>query len=117
MEEQTLREKIADYYNKLYRKNSPSKYSYKNVCIAGGGRTALSRLVASLGNINMGHFIPDYTAYEELLSTFKTFVPIGILLKSRDAYKISLSHLEKKLLDGVFLLYLSVIHVIPPGNI
>ena len=93
-----LREKVAEYYNKLYRSDKPSKYTYKNICIAGGGRTALSRVVASLGNINMGHFIPDYTAYEELLGTFKNFVPIPILLKASEKYKISPECLEEEIL-------------------
>ena len=30
----------------------------------------------------MGHFIPDYTAYEELLSVFKAFTAIPILLRA-----------------------------------
>ena len=34
---------------------------------------SLTRLASALGNVNMGHFIPDYTAYEELLSVFKAF--------------------------------------------
>ena len=41
---------------------------------------ALTRLASALGNVNMGHFIPDYTAYEELLSVFKAFSAIPILL-------------------------------------
>ena len=93
-----LRKKVADYYNKLYRSHSKSSYSYKNVCIAGGGRMALSRLVAAFGNINMGHFIPDYTAYEELLSAFKTFIPIPILLKEANQYKMPINELREEIL-------------------
>ncbi len=93
-----LRQKIADYYNTLYRKESLSKYTYKNVCVAGGGRIALSRLVAALGNINLGHFIPDYTAYEELLGAFKTFVPIPILLDPKKQYKIPIEELKEEII-------------------
>jgi aspartate/methionine/tyrosine aminotransferase len=92
-----LRKKVADYYNQIFRKQSDSKYTYKNVCIAGGGRMALARLVASFGHINMGHFIPDYTAYEELLSAFKTFIPIPILLKQEHGYKLSLEALQEEI--------------------
>ena len=31
---------------------------------------------AALGPINLGHFLPDYTAYEELLDLFRLFNPI-----------------------------------------
>ena len=60
-----LRRQVADYYNVLFRHKKNVFYTEKNVCISGGGRMALSRLVTALGNINLGHFIPDYTAYEE----------------------------------------------------
>ena len=75
-----LRQAVADFYNATYRRGKKSKYTADNVSIAGGGRLALTRLASALGNINMGHFIPDYTAYEELLSVFRAFTPIPILL-------------------------------------
>jgi hypothetical protein len=77
-----LRTKVADLYNELFRKKKKSKYTFENVSICGGGRLALTRLAATLGNINIGHFLPDYTAYEELLSIFKAFVPIPILTEN-----------------------------------
>ncbi|MDJ0752561.1 MAG: pyridoxal phosphate-dependent aminotransferase [Ardenticatenaceae bacterium] len=93
-----LRQKVADLYNELYRTNKSSRYTYENVSIAGGGRVALTRLAAALGNINMGHFLPDYTAYEELLSIFKAFIPIPILLDPELRYQAPLSHLKKEIL-------------------
>ena len=45
-------------YNELYRKGKESKYTAKNVCICPGGRAALSRLAASMGNVNVGFFLP-----------------------------------------------------------
>src|SRR5262249_38092787 len=69
-----------------------------NVSIASGGRLALTRLASALGNINMGHFIPDYTAYEELLSVFKAFSPIPILLDAENGYRISPDALKKEIL-------------------
>jgi aspartate/methionine/tyrosine aminotransferase len=65
-----LRQAIADMYNELYRKDKGQKYTADNVSVAAGGRAALTRLAASIDNINLGHFLPDYTAYEELLTTF-----------------------------------------------
>jgi aspartate/methionine/tyrosine aminotransferase len=95
---QKLREDVADFYNVTYRRGKKSKYTAENVSIASGGRLALTRLASALGNINMGHFIPDYTAYEELLSVFKAFTPIPILLKADSGYKISLADLKEEIL-------------------
>lgn len=93
-----LRQKVADFYNTLYRQGKTSQYSYENVSIAGGGRLALTRIAAALGDINMGHFLPDYTAYEELLTAFKAFIPIPILLNPEKAYKISEKSLKREIL-------------------
>lgn len=95
--QKVLRQKVADLYNHLYRQNKSSQYTWENVSISGGGRVALTRLVASLGNINMGHFLPDYTAYEELLSIFKAFIPIPILLEGENQYRISIESLKKEI--------------------
>ena len=93
-----LRQAVADYYNALYRRGKASQYTAENVSIASGGRLALTRLAAALGTINMGHFIPDYTAYEELLAVFKAFIPIPILLDPENGYRISAAELEKEIL-------------------
>jgi aspartate/methionine/tyrosine aminotransferase len=93
-----LRQAVADFYNATYRRGKKSRYTAGNVSIASGGRLALTRLASALGNINMGHFIPDYTAYEELLSVFKAFTSIPILLGAADGYKISLADLKEEIL-------------------
>lgn len=95
--QRALCQKVADHYNFLYRQGKSSQYTWENVSISGGGRIALTRIVASLGNINMGHFIPDYTAYEELLSIFKAFIPIPILLDPQLHYQIPLDLIEKEI--------------------
>ncbi len=92
-----LRKKVAEFYNYFYRKGKSSQYTYENVCISGGGRAGLTRLAASLSNINMGHFIPDYTAYEELLNIFKAFVSIPILLSPKKHYSFSTKELTKEI--------------------
>lgn len=92
-----LRKKVAEFYNYFYRKGKSSQYTYENVCISGGGRAGLTRLAASLNSINMGHFIPDYTAYEELLNIFKAFVSIPILLSPKKHYTFSTTELTKEI--------------------
>jgi aspartate/methionine/tyrosine aminotransferase len=93
-----IRQAVADFYNVTYRRGKASQYTAENVSIASGGRLALTRLASALGNINMGHFIPDYTAYEELLSVFKAFTPIPILLRAEHGYKISPADLREEIL-------------------
>lgn len=93
-----LREAVAAHYNRLYRRGLPSQYTAENVAIAGGGRLSLTRAAAALGNINLGHFLPDYTAYEELLDIFKLFHPIPILLDAHEGYHFSIRELRREIL-------------------
>ena len=93
-----LREAIADHYNRLYRRGMPSRYSAENVAVSAGGRTSLTRAAAALGHINLGHFLPDYTAYEELLDVFRLFSPIPILLEPERGYAFSIADLRREIL-------------------
>jgi aspartate/methionine/tyrosine aminotransferase len=93
-----LREAIAALYNHRYRRGLKTQYSAENVCVSGGGRAALTRAAASLGAINLGHFLPDYTAYEELLDIFKAFTAIPILLEGERGYTFSGDDLRKEIL-------------------
>jgi aspartate/methionine/tyrosine aminotransferase len=93
-----LREAIANLYNTLYRKGLASQYTAENVCVSGGGRASLTRAAASLGQINLGHFLPDYTAYEELLDIFKAFTAIPILLEGDRGYAFSPDDLRREIL-------------------
>ena len=63
-----LREVVAAHYNRLYRKGMKSQYSADNVCIAQGGRLALSRAMIALGATSVGYQTPDYTAYEDMFN-------------------------------------------------
>jgi N-succinyldiaminopimelate aminotransferase len=92
-----LRRAVAELYNDLYRKGKHSQYTERNVCICGGGRASLTRAVAALGEVNLGHFLPDYTAYEELLDIFKLFTSIPILLEGETGYHFSLEQLEREI--------------------
>lgn len=92
-----LRQAVAAMYNQLYRQGKPSQYTERNVCICGGGRASLTRAVAALGEINLGHFLPDYTAYEELLDIFKLFTAIPILLEGASGYRFSIEDLRREI--------------------
>jgi aspartate/methionine/tyrosine aminotransferase len=107
-----LRETIASHYNRTYRRGLGSQYSAENVSISGGGRASLTRAAASLGLINLGHFLPDYTAYEELLDVFKAFTAIPILLDSERGYAFGPDALKKEILG----LGLSAVLLSNPSN-
>ncbi len=92
-----LRRAVAELYNRLYRQGHASKYTERNVCICGGGRASLTRAVAALGHVNLGHFLPDYTAYEELLDIFKLFTAIPILLEGHTGYHFGLDELRREI--------------------
>jgi aspartate/methionine/tyrosine aminotransferase len=91
-----LREAIAGHYNRLYRRGLPSQYTAENVSVSGGGRVSLARAAASLGHVNLGHFLPDYTAYEELLDIFKAFTAIPILLEGERGYGFTAEDLQRE---------------------
>ncbi|HSS77083.1 MAG TPA: pyridoxal phosphate-dependent aminotransferase [Thermoanaerobaculia bacterium] len=93
-----LREAVAALYNRLYRKGMPSQYTAENVAISGGGRAALTRVVASLDRVNLGHFLPDYTAYEELLDIFRLVSPTPILLRREQGYSFGVEDLRREVL-------------------
>ena len=91
------REAVASLYNDLFRRGMPSKYSAENVAISGGGRVAIMRACAAIGQIHLGHFLPDYTAYAELLEVFRRFTPIPILLDPERGYDFSVTELEREI--------------------
>lgn len=91
-----LREAVAALYNRLYRRGMKSQYTPENVSICGGGRAALTRVAAGIGHINLGHFLPDYTAYEELLEVFRAFTAIPILLEGDRKYAFGPDELRRE---------------------
>lgn len=103
-----LRCAVAKLYNDLYRKGKTSQYTAENVAIVGGGRLALTRLCCAMGSVNLGHFVPDYTAYAELLSQFKTINSIPILLDPENNFRITLRDLKREIVGrGLSVLLLS----------
>jgi aspartate/methionine/tyrosine aminotransferase len=93
-----LREAIAGLYNKLLRRGMPSQYTAHNVAVSGGGRVSLMRACAAISSVNLGHFLPDYTAYEELLDIFRRFTPIPIALDPESGYQFTAEQLEREIL-------------------
>lgn len=93
-----LRQAVADLYNQRYRKGMKSQYTAENVAIGAGGRLSLSRLAAALGRMHVGHFLPDYTAYEELLDQFERFIPIPTPLDPERGYNFSAAELESEII-------------------
>ena len=91
-----LREAVADLYNRLFRRGMRSQYTAENVAIGGGGRVSIMRACAAVGAVHVGHFLPDYTAYEELLDVFRRFTPIPILLDPEGGYDFSVRQLRRE---------------------
>lgn len=94
-----LREAVANLYNARYRRGKASQYTADNVCISPGGRSALTRIAASLGPVHLGHVLPDYTAYEELLGVFRDFVPIPIPLREEDGFRLPVDALRERVVS------------------
>lgn len=84
-----LREAVAQLYNDLYRRGMASQYTAENVCISGGGRLGLARMLAALDCIRVGHFTPDYASYEQLLSMFQSITPVTISLPEEAGFRIT----------------------------
>lgn len=102
-----LREAVANYYNETYRSTKLSKYTYKNVCIVPGGRAGLTRIASIISDCYLSFFLPDYTAYAEMLSLFKNFSPIPVPLNEADNYEIHLKFIKQELARGVSALLTS----------
>lgn len=92
-----LRAAVANLYNDLYRHDKSSKYTYENVCIVPGGRAGLTRVASVIGDVNVGYFLPEYTAYEQMLSVFKKFVPIPTTLEEESKYHIDPATIRKEI--------------------
>jgi aspartate/methionine/tyrosine aminotransferase len=103
----SLRAAVARLYNEHHRSGMSSQYSWENVCIVPGGRAGLIRIAAVLGQSYLGYFIPDYTAYNEMLSLFKNFAAIPILLKEEDNYHLKPARIEEEIARGTSVIITS----------
>jgi aspartate/methionine/tyrosine aminotransferase len=93
-----LREAVAAMYNELFRRGQGSRYTAENVAICGGGRVGLMRACAAIAPVHLGHFLPDYTAYAEVLDAFGRFTPIPILLDPENRYEFTTEQLWREVL-------------------
>ncbi|KAI7303033.1 aminotransferase, partial [Hortaea werneckii] len=102
-----LRQKVADLYNAHHREGKESQYTWENVCIVPGGRAGLIRIAAVLGNAYLGFFIPDYTAYNEMLSLFRNFAAVPIPLNREDQYHINPDKISEEIRRGTSVILTS----------
>jgi aspartate/methionine/tyrosine aminotransferase len=84
-----MRDAVAAHYNRLYRTDKRAQYGRENVCIAQGGRLALTRAMAALGSVNVGYQLPDYTAYEDMFTLhLARLTPIPIRAREADGFMV-----------------------------
>lgn len=65
-----------------------------------------------VGEVYVGYQLPEYTAYDQMLSVFRRLVPIPSALSSADNYKL---HIDK-LKENIDQMGLSVIFASNPRN-
>ncbi|KAJ6531282.1 aminotransferase [Mycena capillaripes] len=90
-----LRAAVANLYNHTYRQGKASQYTYENVCIVPGGRAGLSRVAAVIGDVYTSYQVPDYTAYDQILSSFKRLVPVPTALDPKTKYRLDIKQTKK----------------------
>ncbi|KAJ7256492.1 pyridoxal phosphate-dependent transferase [Mycena haematopus] len=90
-----LREAVANLYNHTYRQGKESQYTFENVCIVPGGRAGLSRVAAVIGDVYTSYQVPDYTAYDQILSSFKRLVPVPTALDPKTKYRLDINQTRK----------------------
>ncbi|KAI5777523.1 pyridoxal phosphate-dependent transferase [Geopyxis carbonaria] len=96
-----LRKAVANLYNSHYRQGKASQYTWENVAIVPGGRAGLIRIAAVLNNAYLSFFIPDYTAYNEMLGLFKNFAAVPTPLDEEDGYNIHPEKIREEVKRGV----------------
>lgn len=102
-----LRQAVASLYNAHHRQGKSSQYTYENVCIVPGGRAGLIRIAAVLNNAYLGFFIPDYTAYNEMLTLFRNFAAIPSPLSEADGYHIHPDKISDEISRGTSVILTS----------
>ncbi|SGY20794.1 BQ5605_C016g08146 [Microbotryum silenes-dioicae] len=92
-----LRAAVAHLYNETHRKGKTSQYTADNVAIVPGGRAGLTRVASIIGEVYVSYQVPEYTAYDQMLSSFRKLVPIPSMLDEEDAYHLNIDKLKKNI--------------------
>jgi aspartate/methionine/tyrosine aminotransferase len=113
-----LRAAIAEHTNRLYRKGARSKYGPKNVCVASGGRLALTRAFAALGSVNVGYQLPDYTAYEDMFELHLARLhPSPVLAREEDGFLLSAERIGREIDERGLAAFVISNPCNPTGNV
>lgn len=116
-----LRAAIAEHYNRLYRsdKRGPrAQYGPENVCVASGGRLALTRAFAALGPVNVGYQLPDYTAYEDMFELhLGRLHPIPVRSREEDGFLVPPARIEEEIVERGLSAFVLSNPCNPTGNV
>ena len=95
-----VREAIADWVNRTYRKGM-SQYTAENVSFACGGRLALTRLYSIFKDgARIAYKNPDYTAYEDYLYPLRHNCElIELRAEEKDGFTVPVEHFENFMHD------------------
>lgn len=95
-----VREAIADWVNRTYRKGM-SKYTAENVSFACGGRLALTRLYSIFKDgARIAYKNPDYTAYEDYLYPLRHNCElIELRAEEKDGFTVPVERFENFMHD------------------
>jgi hypothetical protein len=91
---------VAEHTNRLFGAGK-KPYTKANVCIAQGGRLALTRIMAALGSVNVGYQLPDYTAYEDMFNLHLARLnPIAVRTREEDGFAITPETFERAVVEN-----------------
>lgn len=113
-----LRAAIAAHYNRLFRAGKRSQYTAANVCVAQGGRLALTRIFAALGEGQVGYQLPDYTAYEDMFALQLARVqPVAIRARPEDGFQLPVARIAQAIDEQGLAAFLISNPCNPTGNL
>lgn len=94
-----LRDVVAAHYNRTFR-SGKAPYGPQNVSIVQGGRLGLTRALAALGPVVIGYQVPDYTAYEDMLSMHLAHTStVPIRTRPEEGFQLDPEHFEQEVVD------------------
>ena len=115
---EALRTRVAEHYNRLYRRGKSSQYGPQNVTIAAGGRLVLTRIFAALGDGVLGYQVPDYTAYEDMIGYHQhRFTPSPIEASEADGFRVPVERLGQEIRSKGLSAYLVSNPCNPTGHV